>query len=42
MKTLILTAIVGIVVATTGAISASAHSLPGQPAWAVKAFGPNN
>lgn len=42
MKSLILTAIVGIVVATTGAVSASAHQLPGQPTWAQDVFKPEN
>jgi threonine synthase len=42
MKTVILSAMLAIVVATTGAVSASAHTLPGQPGWAQKVFAPKN
>lgn len=42
MKTVILSTVLAVVVATTGAVSASAQTLPGQPGWAQKVFAPKN
>jgi len=42
MKTIILSTMLAIVVATTGAVSASAKPYQGLPSWAVQAFTPSN
>jgi hypothetical protein len=42
MKTLVLTAVLGVIVATTGAISASASPYAGLPTWAQEALSPHN
>jgi hypothetical protein len=42
MKTLILGTILSAVIATTGAVSASANPFTGLPTWAQEALGPKN
>lgn len=42
MKNLILGAVLGVIVATTGAVSASANSYVGLPTWAQDVLAPKN
>jgi hypothetical protein len=42
MKNIVLGAILGVIVATTGAVSASANPYGGLPTWAQEVLAPKN